>query len=185
LLFVHIINRRPLNLPEASLILTQKSTFQPKKLTSSWRNDNQEGLQLTPSDIQDRKLILKSSKSGKEREIVFILQKVADRLREYVISRETGFDQRIFPISYTAGRRVLNKAGKVVGNHLRPLKGLDSLPRCAVFKRPRYEKQITILDLFRLLTLIMLRGAEKRKSNIPASNPYGRITHFNWSHIPN
>ncbi len=28
--------------------------------------------------------------------------------------------QRIFPISYTAGREVVNKAGKVVGIHLKP-----------------------------------------------------------------
>jgi integrase/recombinase XerD len=50
----------------------------------------------------------------------FILQKVDDHLREYITNRETGSDQRIFPISYTAGRRVVNKAGKVVGIHLRP-----------------------------------------------------------------
>jgi hypothetical protein len=55
-----------------------------------------EVLQLTPSDIEEWKLILTS--------------------------------QRIFPISYTAGRRVVNKAGKAVGNTLRPLKGVDSLP---------------------------------------------------------
>jgi len=79
-----------------------------------------EVLQLTPSDIEDRKLTLRSPKSGKERETVFIPQKVADRLREYITSKGLGSDQRIFPISYTAGRRVVNKAGKVVGIHLRP-----------------------------------------------------------------
>jgi integrase/recombinase XerD len=79
-----------------------------------------EVLKLTPSDIEDRKLILRSPKSGKERETVFIPQKVADRLREYITSKGLGSDQRIFPISYTAGRRVVNKAGKVVGIHLRP-----------------------------------------------------------------
>jgi hypothetical protein len=31
-----------------------------------------------------------------------------------------GPDQRIFPISCTAGREVLNKAGKIVGIHLKP-----------------------------------------------------------------
>lgn len=31
-----------------------------------------------------------------------------------------GSDQRIFAISYTAARRVVNKAGKLVGIHLRP-----------------------------------------------------------------
>ena len=79
-----------------------------------------EVLQLTPSDIEDRKLTLRSPKSGKDHEAVFIPQKVADRLREYIAARSVGPDQRIFPISCTAGRRVVNKAGKVVGIHLRP-----------------------------------------------------------------
>jgi integrase/recombinase XerD len=56
-------------------------------------------LQLTHSDIEDRKLILRSSKSGKEWETVFIPQKVADHIREYITTRGTGSDQRIFPIS--------------------------------------------------------------------------------------
>ena len=79
-----------------------------------------EVLKLTPSDIEDRKLILRSPKSGKEREVVFIPQKVADRLREYINAKGLRSDQRIFPISYTAGRKVVNKAGKVVEIHLRP-----------------------------------------------------------------
>jgi integrase len=79
-----------------------------------------EVLQLIPGDIEDRKLTLKAPKSGKEREIVFIPQKVADRLREYITAKRIEPDQRVFPISYTAGRRIVNKAGKVVGIHLRP-----------------------------------------------------------------
>jgi integrase len=79
-----------------------------------------EVLQLIPSDIEDRRLTLRSPKSGKDHEVVFIPQKVADRLREYITSRGIGSDRRIFPISYTAGRRVVNMAGKVVGIHLRP-----------------------------------------------------------------
>ena len=42
-------------------------------------------LKLRLNDIQDRKLILREPKSGKEHEIVFIPQKVADRLRDYAI----------------------------------------------------------------------------------------------------
>src|SRR5512136_2919475 len=79
-----------------------------------------EVLQLTPTDIEDRRLTLRSPKSGKEQEMVFIPQKVADRLREYINAKGIGSDQRIFRISYTAARRVVNKAGKVVGIHLRP-----------------------------------------------------------------
>ena len=79
-----------------------------------------EVLKLTPNDIEDRKLTLRTPKSGKEREIVFIPQKIADRLKEYITRKGIGSDQRIFPISYTAGREVVNKAGKVVGIHLKP-----------------------------------------------------------------
>jgi integrase/recombinase XerD len=79
-----------------------------------------EVLQLTSSDIEDRKLTLRSPERGKEPEVVFIPQKVADRLREYINTKKIGEDQRIFPISYTAGRRVINQAGKVIGIHLRP-----------------------------------------------------------------
>jgi integrase len=51
---------------------------------------------------------------------VSIPQKVADRLKDCLTSKGIGADQRVFAISCTAGRRVANKAGKVVGNHLRP-----------------------------------------------------------------
>ena len=78
-----------------------------------------EVLKLTPNDIEDRKLTLRAPKSGKEREIVFIPQKIADRLKEYIARKGIGAE-RILPISYTAGREVVNKAGKVVGIHLKP-----------------------------------------------------------------
>ena len=77
-------------------------------------------LKLSRSDIEDRKLILRDPKSGKEREMVFIPQKTADRLKEYVAAKNIEADRGIFPISYTVARVVVNKAGKVVGIHLRP-----------------------------------------------------------------
>jgi integrase len=43
-----------------------------------------EVLNLTPADILDRKLILNDTKCGNEQELIFITQKVADRLKEYV-----------------------------------------------------------------------------------------------------
>jgi integrase/recombinase XerD len=79
-----------------------------------------EVLKLTPGDIEDRKLTLRSPKSGKGREIVFIPQKITDRLKEYITGKGIGADKRIFPVSYTAGREVVIKAGKVVGTHLNP-----------------------------------------------------------------
>jgi integrase len=79
-----------------------------------------EVLKLTPRDIEDRKLILTDPKSGKGVEVVFIPQKMADRLKEYI--RYKGFepDQRIFPITYLAARAVVKRAGKLLGINLKP-----------------------------------------------------------------
>ena len=79
-----------------------------------------EVLKLTPNDIQDRKLFLKDTKSGKEQELIFIPQKVADRLKEYVHTRKISQDKRIFPICYEAARAMVKKAGQLVGIRLRP-----------------------------------------------------------------
>jgi integrase/recombinase XerD len=56
-----------------------------------------EVLKITPRDIEERKLILTDPKSGKEAEVVFIPQKVADRLKDYIRDIGIGPDQRIFP----------------------------------------------------------------------------------------
>ena len=79
-----------------------------------------EVLKLSLGDIQGRKLILREPKSGKEREFVFIPQKVANRLKEYADVNCPNIDDRIFPISYQAARIMVFKAGKMVGIHLRP-----------------------------------------------------------------
>ena len=74
-----------------------------------------EVLKLRLCDIQDRKLIIKDPKSGKEQEVVFIPQKVADRLREYARQICKNPYDRIFPISYEAARIMVMKAGNMVG----------------------------------------------------------------------
>ena len=79
-----------------------------------------EVLKLTLNDLQGRKLILREPKSGKEHEIVYLPQKVADRLRHYALKSCKGLADRIFPISYEAARLVVIKAGQIVGIHLRP-----------------------------------------------------------------
>jgi integrase len=43
-----------------------------------------EVLKLTPSDINDRRLPLRDPKSGRDQEFVFIPQKLADRLKDYI-----------------------------------------------------------------------------------------------------
>jgi integrase/recombinase XerD len=79
-----------------------------------------EVLKLTASYLQDRKLRLREPKSGREHEVVFIPQKVADRLQEYAVKRCKTDEDQIFPISYEAARMMVAKAGKIVGVFLRP-----------------------------------------------------------------
>ena len=86
-----------------------------------------EVLKLTPNDINERKLTLRDPKSGKEQEFVFIPQKVAERLKEYVKENCTDPDQRIFQICYEAARAIVKKAGNLVGIKLRPHDLCDNL----------------------------------------------------------
>jgi integrase len=79
-----------------------------------------EVLKLTPRDVQDRKLIIHDPKSGKEQEIIFIPQKVADRLREYIRAAKIKSHERIFPICYETARAIVRKSGELVDIHLRP-----------------------------------------------------------------
>ena len=43
-----------------------------------------EVLKIRPIDVENRKIILHDPKSGREAEVVFIPQKIADRLKEYI-----------------------------------------------------------------------------------------------------
>jgi integrase len=79
-----------------------------------------EVLKLKPRDVQDRKLVIHGPKSGKEQEILYIPQKVADRLKEYIYANRINTHERIFPICYEAARTIVKKAGKMVDIHLRP-----------------------------------------------------------------
>ena len=79
-----------------------------------------EVLKLTPRDVYGRKLSIRDPKSGREKEFIFIPQKIADRLKDYI--RENGIraEDHIFPICYEAAREMVAKSGSVVGIHLRP-----------------------------------------------------------------
>jgi integrase/recombinase XerD len=79
-----------------------------------------EVLKLTPNDIDDRKVCIRDPKSGKDSEVVFIPQKVAHRLKEYITGKGIKDDEPIFPITYSGARAVVKKAGNMVGTNLRP-----------------------------------------------------------------
>ena len=79
-----------------------------------------EVLNLSPNDVDGRKLFLRSPKSGRGGEMVYIPQKLSNRLQEYLQDRGISSNDRIFPISYPAARIMVENAGNVVGVHLRP-----------------------------------------------------------------
>lgn len=78
-----------------------------------------EVLKITPQDIEDRRITLNGPKSGKETEPAFMPQKVAERLKDYIRDKGVPPDRRVFPITYTAARAVVKKAGKLVDITLR------------------------------------------------------------------
>jgi integrase/recombinase XerD len=79
-----------------------------------------EVLKLDPMDIEDRKAIIRDPKSGRESEVMFLPQKVADRLRDYIREKEIKSDSTIFPLTYAATRLIVKKAGNLVNVHVLP-----------------------------------------------------------------
>ena len=79
-----------------------------------------EVLKLKPTDIEDRKAIIRDPKSGREAEVAFLPLKVAERLRSYIREKEIEPDARIFPLTYAAARLIVKKAGDLVRVHVRP-----------------------------------------------------------------
>ena len=79
-----------------------------------------EVLDIRPKDIEDRKIILTEPKSGQESEKVFLTQKLANALKNYIRKKEIDSEERVFPLTYTAARAIVRKAGQLVGIKLRP-----------------------------------------------------------------
>ena len=79
-----------------------------------------EVLKLTPSDMDGRKLTLRFPKSGKEKEFVYIPQRLSSRLQDYIQLNSIAQSERLFPITYGGAREVVKRAGYAVDVHLTP-----------------------------------------------------------------
>ncbi len=69
-----------------------------------------EVLKFTPKCVDGRKLILEKPKSGREYEVAFIPQRVAERLKEYIAQKRIQPNEKIFPLTYSGARHVVKKA---------------------------------------------------------------------------
>ena len=79
-----------------------------------------EVLNITPNDVDERKLILQKPKSGRRGEVVFIPSKLHRRLVNYIRDHDVQHDTLVFPISYSTSWTMVKNAGKLVGINLRP-----------------------------------------------------------------
>ena len=79
-----------------------------------------EVLKLRAMDVDERKLLVKDPKSGRQFEVVFIPQKIADWLKLYIQTNDLDSEQRIFSLGYSGAREMVKIAGKSVGIKLRP-----------------------------------------------------------------
>ncbi len=79
-----------------------------------------EALNIRVRDIDERKITVHNPKSGKEAEVIFMPEQVANRLKAYV--REEGLREydRVFNLSYSTARTMINRLGEKVGIRLNP-----------------------------------------------------------------
>ena len=75
-----------------------------------------EVLGVTPNDIEDRKIVIRDTKSGRDTEVVFLPQKLADRLKAYIRAENIELDRRVFPIKYPAARLGGQEGRSACGN---------------------------------------------------------------------
>jgi integrase len=79
-----------------------------------------EVLKIRVRDIDGRRIIIRDPKSRKDKEVIFMPEQVANRLKTYIQERELKDDDRVFNLSYTAVRNLIKAMGKRIGVKLTP-----------------------------------------------------------------
>ena len=79
-----------------------------------------EVLKIRKKDIDGRKIIVHNPKSGKETEIIFMPEQVANRLKTYIQKEGMSEQDRVFNLCYTNARLMIKKLGEKVGIKLNP-----------------------------------------------------------------
>ncbi len=79
-----------------------------------------EVLKIRPLNIDGRKILIKTPKSGNPHELVYISQKLADKIQDYIRFKEIQDHERIFPLSYSGARKIVVKAGEKINATIKP-----------------------------------------------------------------
>ena len=79
-----------------------------------------EVLNIRVKDIDGRKIMVHSPKSGKEAEAIFMPEQVANRLKAYIQKKGLKEQDKVFNLCYTTARKMINRLGEKVGIKLKP-----------------------------------------------------------------
>jgi len=77
-------------------------------------------LKLKVSDVSDRKLTIIEPKSGKDSEVAFMPEQIANRLRDYIKEKELSSNDRIFPMCYSTARSLIKNLAKRLNIEMTP-----------------------------------------------------------------
>ena len=79
-----------------------------------------EVLNIRVKDIDDRKITVHNPKSGREAEVIFMPEQVANRLKTYIQEQGLREEDRVFNFCYGTARTLINGLGEKVGITLNP-----------------------------------------------------------------
>jgi integrase/recombinase XerD len=79
-----------------------------------------EVLKLRVCDVNDRKLLIRTPKSGREQEVAFMPEAIATRLRSYISVQSLTGDHPLFPICYSTARSFIKELGEKANVRIRP-----------------------------------------------------------------
>jgi integrase/recombinase XerD len=79
-----------------------------------------EVLAIGVKDIEGRKITVHNPKSGKDSEVIFMPEQVANRLKAYIQRKGLKEHDRAFNVCYGTARTMINRLGKKVGIRLNP-----------------------------------------------------------------
>ena len=79
-----------------------------------------EALNIRVRDIDGRKITVHNPKSGKEAEVIFMPEPVANRLKTHIQKEGLKEQDRVFNICYGTARTMINKLGEKLGIKLNP-----------------------------------------------------------------